>query len=680
MGRYRISADIGGTFTDFVFYDTQTGRFKAGKVLSTPKNRSDAIIKGITEELTDFSEIGFFVHGTTTGLNAVLERKGKRVALVTTKGFKDIYIIARGNKKELYNQRFRKVPPLLSRQDIFEVDERVLWDGAVETSLDAASVRAAAQAIAQGGYDSVAVCLLNSYRNPEHEQQVEEILRPLLPGAAISLSCVVAREWREYERTSTVVMNSYIAPIVKSYLENLEGRMRENGFAETIYIMQSGGGVITTDIAKTVPIQTLLSGPVGGAIGNNCIGDMLGYPNLVGVDMGGTSYDISLVVNGRPDVSTETELEGLPILTPMVNIYTIGAGGGSIAWVQNGGLRVGPISAGSDPGPACYGNGGTRPTITDADVVLGRIDPNGFLGGNMVLDKAAAVEAVAGIAEELGLTVEETADGICKVADAKMADAIRQITVRKGLDPREFVLVAYGGAGPMHACSTAAELGITTILVPEMPGTFSAWGMHQSDIRQDTVRTLTTDIAHVDPAAVAERFREMHAEVSQILRAQNIPDAETVFLMTADLRYNGQDATINVAFPANELTREALDSLRKDFDALHQSIHGHSNPREAVDLVNVRLTGLGRLKRIPKSKETVPTDTPPAPRVVSDVIFHNRAYRTGIYRRETLRYGHTFAGPAIIEELTTTTIVPPDYLVTVDPYNNLLITSTKEAE
>lgn len=679
MKKYRVSADIGGTFTDFVFYNLETGAFEAGKTLTTPKNLSDAIIKGIGDKLDDFSSIEYFVHGTTSGLNAVLMRRGARVALITTKGFRDIYILARGNRPELYNMRYRKPKPLINRTDIFEVNERILYDGAVETPLDIDSVIQVAEQINSGGYESVAVCLINSYRNSAHEQELKMLLEPLLNNIPVSLSCMVAREWREYERTSTVVMNSYIAPIVNDYLNEIESRMQEKKFSEKVYVMQSGGGVITADVAKEAPIQTLLSGPVGGAIGNNCLSEMLGYPNLIGIDMGGTSYDVSLIVNGRPDVSTETQLEGFPILTPMVNIFTVGAGGGSIAWIQNGGLRVGPISAGADPGPACYGNGGTQPTITDANVVLGRIDPNGFLGGNMVLDKAAAVAAVKTVADELGMSVEETADGICKVADAKMADAIRQITVRKGLDPREFVMVAYGGAGPMQACTTAEELGINRILVPEMPGTFSAWGMHQSDIRQDTVRTLTVDVSEVDPQIVRQAYDSMLEEVSQILRAQNINAENTEYIMTADLRYNGQDSTINVGFAGNDISRESLARLRSDFDATHQLVHEHCNPKEAVDLVNVRLTGLGKLERIAKRKCGLSGDPLPAPRKVGNVIFHGKSYQAKIFTRDSLRAGNRFSGPAIVEELTTTTVVPPEYDVYVDEYENLLI-SRREGE
>ncbi|GAW28861.1 hydantoinase/oxoprolinase family protein [Carboxydocella sp. ULO1] len=673
MRRYRVSADIGGTFTDFVFYDSVTGQYKAGKTLSTPKNLSDAIIKGITEELGDCANIDFFVHGTTAGLNAFLERRGAKVALITTKGFKDVYEIGRGNRPEMYNMYYRKPKPLVERKNVFEVMERVLFDGTVETPLDRSSVVQVAEEIKKGSFDSVAVILINAYKNPIHEIEIKEILQEIIPGTPISLSHKVAREWREYERTSTVVLNAYIAPIVQKYLDDLEKRMQEKGFKESVYIMQSGGGVITSVIAKDCPIQTLLSGPVGGAIGLNALCEMLGYKNLIGVDMGGTSYDVSIVVDGRPDVSTETNLEGFPILTPMVNIYTIGAGGGSIAWVEGGGMRVGPISAGADPGPACYGNGGQEPTITDANVVLGRIDPEGFLGGNMVLDKEAARKAVKRLADKLNLSIEEAAEGICNIADAKMADAIRQITVRKGIDPRQFILVAYGGAGPLHACLTAEELGITTILVPEMPGTFSAWGMHQSDIRQDAVRTFTNIIDNISEQSIIDVFAEMKEEVSAILLQQNISDEQTEYRMSADLRYLGQDHTLNVSFNDGKISADSLKKLRKAFDEFHESVYGHSSPDDPVEIVNVRLTGLGKLQRAPKEKVTTFVNTVPQPIKINKVIFYGKEFDTNFYDRSYLKPGQKFMGPAIIEELTSTTVVPPNYEINVDCFNNLLI-------
>ncbi len=672
--RYRVSADIGGTFTDLVFYDQVTGQYKAGKTLTTPKNLSDAVMNGIGAEIKDFSDIDFFVHGTTSGLNAFLERKGARVALMMTKGFRDVYEIARGNRPPMFDMRYRKPEPLLHPCDCFEVDERLLTDGREYRPVDRDSVKAAAEEIRKGDYTSVAVCLINAYENPAHELEVEKLLGEFLPGVPVSLSHRIAHEWREYERTSSTVINAYIAPIVQKYLELLEGRMRDRNFHKNVHIMQSGGGVITAGMAKEIPIQTLMSGPVGGAVGNQTYSRLLGYPNLIGVDMGGTSYDVSMIVDGHPDISNEVYLEGFPILVPMVNIHTIGAGGGSIAWIEAGGLRVGPSSAGAEPGPACYGRGGKNPTITDANVVLGHLDPDGFLGGGMKLDKEAAIEAMRTVAEPLNMTVEELAQGICEIADAKMADAIRQLTIRKGIDPREFVLVAFGGAGPMHACTTADELEIKRVLVPEMPGTFSAWGMLQSDIRQDLSRTYQHSLSKADASEVAEKFDEMMEEAMQLLRRQNITEEQAQFIRSADLRYIGQEYTVRVNFGPGPIDDGAMEQVKKSFHEQHLQIYGFNNPEGEVESVNLRLVGLGVLDKIPKQKAQQLCTETPKPERAQRALFKGVAYTANIYQRENLLPGQTFMGPAIVEELTSTTVVPPNWRVTIDPYNSMMIT------
>lgn len=675
--KYRVSADIGGTFTDLVFYDTETGAYLEGKTLTTPYDRSDAVIAGINEKISDYEDIDFFVHGTTSGLNAFLERKGERVAMLTTKGFRDVYEIARGNRPGLYDLRYKKPTPLVSRTDIFEISERMMASGQTLLPVDEASVASAAEEIKKGGYTSVAVCFINSYENPAHELEVEKMLAKYLPNCSVSLSHRVAREWREYERTSTTIINAYIAPIVQKYLETLERRMADNNFKKHVHVMQSGGGVITADIAKSVPIQTLLSGPVGGAVGNQSMSELLGYPNMIGVDMGGTSYDVSIVVDGKPDISSEVNLEGFPILVPMVNIYTIGAGGGSIAWIEAGGLRVGPQSAGADPGPACYGLGGTQPTITDANTVLGHLVPDGFLGGGMTLDKEAAIKAVETIAKPLGMTVNQTAEGICAIADAKMADAIRQLTIRKGIDPREFVLLAFGGAGPMQACSTADELEIERVLIPEMPGIFSAWGMLQSDIRQDLSRTMQCNLSRVDIDDIRVKFEEMTGEAMELLERQHIDRSQALFVRSADLRYLGQEYTVRVNFQDTVIDASAVETLKSTFHNLHQQIFGHSNAEGEVEIVNLRLVGLGRLDKITKRKSSEFSQEAPCPIKSQKAIFAGKEYDAQIYSRKALIPGQSFEGPAIVEELTATTVVPPSWKVYVDEYRNMLIKKQK---
>lgn len=677
MSKYRISADIGGTFTDLVFYDILTGNYTQGKVLSTPNNLSDAVMEAVDNRIDNYSQIEFFVHGTTVGLNAFLERKGSKVALITTKGFRDVYIIGRGNRKEMYNLFYKKPNNLLDRKDIFEVEERILSNGIIETKLNGNNLLNILNSIKNGGYNSIAVCLINSYVNPIHEIEIEKTAKENFSNVSISLSYKIAREWREYERTSTTVLNAYIAPIVQKYLEYLEKRLREKNFNKKIYIMQSGGGVMTTSIAKDSALQTLLSGPVGGAIGTKTLSEILNYNNLIAVDMGGTSYDVNIIVNGKPDITMETNLQGLPILVPMVNIYTIGAGGGSVAWIEGEGLRVGPKSAGANPGPACYGKGGKEPTITDANLVLGRIEPDGFLGGNMNLDKKSATKALKKIACKLNLSIRETAEGICKIADAKMADAIRQITVRKGIDPRKFILVAFGGAGPMHACLTAENLGIKTILIPDMPGIFSAWGMLQSDIRQDATRTLRSNPCSTMMKKMNEVYKEMEKEVLKKLLQQNVDEKQCEFRKIADTRYEGQEYTIRISFNSGVINSESVKEFIQKFHSYHQNIYGHNNLDGKIEIINLRLEGIGKLDKIPKRKSKKQSNNIAKPRKTTKVVFYSKEYETKIFERNKLKPGQIVIGPTIIEELTSTTVVPPGYKTTVDEYYNLLIEKVK---
>lgn len=669
----RIAMDIGGTFTDFVLFDPATRQYHTEKVSTTPGNLVDAILEGLKRLNRDLADVEFCVHGTTVGLNAFLQRRGSRVALITTEGFRDVYEIARGNRPEMYNIKYRKPDPLVKRKDVFEVVERVRYDGSVERPLDVSSLDGVVERIRKGDYESVAVALLHSYVNPSHEIAVRDYIRERLPGVSITLSHEVAREWREYERTSTSVMNAYVAPIVERYLVKLGSKVREMNLTEPLYIMRSNGGIMTDEVAKNNPIQTLLSGPVGGAVGGVDLAQDSGYENLILVDMGGTSFDVSMVIKSRPDVTTETNLEGFPVLTPMVNIHTIGAGGGSIAWLEGGGLRVGPVSAGADPGPACYGRGGVQPTITDANVVLGRIDPEHFLGGNMRLLPENSQKALKGISDKLGLSATEVAEGICDVANAKMADAIRQITVRKGIDPREFALVAFGGAGPMHAVFIAEELEMKKIVIPVTPGAFSAWGMLTTDIRHDEVGTFFRPAMGADLDEAEELFCSIERDVAGVLAQQKIPPERMEFIRSADMRYIGQEYTVNIPY-ADGGTKKVED-LISAFHARHLDIYGHNSPNEPVEFVNLRVAGLGKLdiERVKTYQEKA--SGAPKPRTTVPVIFNGKEHQTAMYNRADLSHGHCFSGPAIVEELTATTVVPPGYRVSVAETGALEITS-----
>lgn len=673
MSRYRISVDIGGTFTDFVFYDSVKKTYKEGKILTTRENLSEAIINGLDMKISDYSEIAFFVHGTTVGLNAFLERRGARVAIVTTEGFRDIYELARGDRPEMYNRFYKKPTPLVKRNDVYEIRERILYDGQVAIALDIKNVREISSKLALNKYDSIVICLINAYVNPEHENKVYKIMKKLLPDIQITMSHAVASEWREYERTSTATINAYIAPIVKEYLTSLESQMKANNYHRPIHIMQSNGGLMTSDIAKEKPIFTLMSGPVGGAIAKNALFETLGYRNLIGIDMGGTSFDVSMLIEEKPDLSTETYLEGFPILSPMVNVYTIGAGGGSLVTLEGNGLRVGPKSAGSNPGPACYGRGGTLATVTDANLVLGRIDAKNFLGGMMTLDVFAARKAIQDIADKIGLDLNSTAEGICQIANANMAGIIRQITVRKGIDPRDFAIVAFGGAGPMHAVFIAEELGIRTVLVPQMPGAYSAWGMHQCDLRQDSARTYRKNLEFADPESIRDLYDQMKKEVVDILLKQNIGVERIVYEKTVDMRYIGQDYTLNVEFNTSEITKSSIEELKQVYNTYHQQVYGHHNPNGAIETVNIRLAGIGLIDRIAKVPMQEKENPLILPYKMASVIFSNQHYETGIFRRNCLPPGTNVDGPAIIEELSSTTVLPPGYSMHVDGYENMVI-------
>ncbi|MGH6644114.1 MAG: hydantoinase/oxoprolinase family protein, partial [Bradyrhizobium sp.] len=488
--------------------------------------------------------MGFFAHGTTAGLNALLERRGVKASLVTTEGFRDVYEMGRSERVEMYDPAYHRQPRLIPRSAVFEASQRTLADGTVSKPVDLDTTADLVAAIKAGGFESVAICFLHSYTNPSEEERLANHLREQLPNLPVSVSHEIANEWREYERTSTVVMNAYIAPIVERYLEQLEVRMTEDGLGEPIHIMQSNGGVMTAATARRHPLRTLLSGPVGGAIGGQAVGAQIGNGNVLTIDMGGTSFDVSIVVDGQLEVANETEIEGFPLLTPMVNIHTIGAGGGSVAFAEAGGLRVGPRSAGSVPGPAAYGRGGTEPTVTDANVLLGRLSASDFLGGGMTLDVAAAETAHQELSQALGIDPLDLAEGIIDIVNAKMANAIRTITVARGIDPRGFALTAFGGAGPLHAAFLAEELEIPSFVVPANPGIFSAGGMLRTDIRHDLVQSFYRPAETLQSAELQTAVDGLRERAIASLAEEHIAEADMSFTVLADMRYVGQEYVV----------------------------------------------------------------------------------------------------------------------------------------
>jgi N-methylhydantoinase A len=675
MGKYRVAMDIGGTFTDFVVVDEAGERTSSGKVSSTPGNPAEGVIEGLKQFVSEPGEIGFIVHGTTVGLNAFLERKGTRVLLLMTEGVRDAYSIARHDRKELYALQYRKPERLVPRRDVLEVRERLRWDGSVDTPVDSESLRPIVDRIKAEGVEAVAVCFLHSYTNPEHELEAREILERECPGLSITLSHEIAREWREYERASSAVMNAYIAPKVGGYLGDLESDLGGMDVRATLHVMQSNGGITTARKARQQPIQTLLSGPVGGTIGGAALSRAASRPNLVCVDMGGTSFDMSLIVDGSPSVSSETELEGLPVLMPLVDINTIGAGGGSLAWLEAGGLRVGPQSAGADPGPACYGRGGTEPTVTDANLFLGRLDPDYFLGGAMTLDEQAARSALRSIAEELSLDETGFAEGVLAIINATMADAMRTITVKEGIDPRDYSVVAFGGAGPMHAVWLAEELGIGEVVVPWSPGTFSAWGMLQTDMRHDLAETFYRPLEGLDAGEVAEVYSRLESEGRDLLDAEGIGEDELYFARSADMRYVGQEYSVLVDIPAEV----DLDGIVSDFHDAHRVRYGHSTPGAPVEFVNLRVAALGRIRAGVVPYEPPSGDEDPL-LGRRQVTFDGEPHESPVLLRARLVPGDAREGPAVIEEDSATTVVPPGHSFEVSELGDLLITGSRGRE
>lgn len=672
MSRYRVSVDIGGTFTDFVVYDEEKEYAFTGKVLSTPDDPARGVITGLTDLIGYLGQIAFLVHGTTVGLNAFLERRGARVLLVTTAGFHDIYTIARGDRKKLYALQYRKPEPLIPPRDIHTVRERVRWDGSVQEELHCEGFEPVIEKIRTEGIKAVAICFLHAYVNPEHELQARKLLQERVPGLSISLSHEIAREWREYERSSSAVLNAYVAPIVERYLSSLVLQGRARGLRSTLYVMQSNGGVMTATAARSLPVQTFLSGPVGGTIGGQALSQALNRPNLLCVDMGGTSFDASLIINGQPSFSTETALEGLPVLMSLVDIHTIGAGGGSLAWLEAGALRVGPRSAGADPGPACYGLGGTQPTVTDANLFLGRMNPGYFLGGHMKLDEQAAGKSIRGVADQLGLTAEALAEGMLAVINAKMADAMRTITVKQGIDPREYSLVAFGGAGPMHAVALAEELDIKEVIVPWAPGTFSAWGMLQTNVRHDLTQTFYQTMRATTREDLEGVYGQLEGQGRAILHSEEVPGEHMGFLRTADMRYIGQEYSVNVPV-SFENGEDGLEALTTRFHDAYKTHYGHSTPGAPIEFVNLRMAAFGKLERHSAGfrpvEEEQGYDTS-----TRDVIFQGQAVPAQFYRRERLPIGMVMAGPHVIEEETATTVVPPGWISRVDELGNIIIT------
>ena len=672
----RVGVDIGGTFTDVVA--VRDGAVTVTKSPSTPDDPEQGVLDGLeeSEDAADYEpgDVDFFSHGTTVATNAVLEGTWADTALVTTEGFRDALEIGRQDRPDIYDFDAEKAEPVVPRDRRFTVPERLDERGTVLRELDEDAVREVATAIDDTGVSAVAVCLLFAFENPAHERRVTEILREELPDASISRSSAVLPEIREYERSVTTSLNAALKPVMTSYVGNLEHEVRERGVDVGVKLMQSNGGLIDADAARSRPVNTLLSGPAGGVQGATHVADRAGYEDLVTMDMGGTSCDVSLVQDGEPVVSTDVAVGDYTVGVPMIDIHTVGSGGGSVAWVDAGGaLRVGPRSAGADPGPICYGRGGERPTTTDAHLLLGRIDPEGFLpeDRDVAVDDVRA--AFADLGDRLGMTPEETAQGVLDVANANMARALRVVSVERGHDPREFALVAFGGAGPLHAPTLAAELDVPTVLVPRTAGALSALGLLISDVGYDYSQSMVRPWGAVDAATVAGAFADLRAEGDDELAGEGIAPERREFERVADLRYAGQSFDVSVPVPEGEIDADALETIEERFHDRHESRYGHADPEEPVELVTLRLHARGVVDS--PSTAAVSTAGTVADAVAErrEVRFDGDAYDVPIYDRALLPAGGAFDGPAVVEGPESTVVLRPGQSAGVDPDGTLVV-------
>jgi N-methylhydantoinase A len=684
MARYRVTVDTGGTFSDFVHLNEQTGEISIAKIASTPDDPSRAILAGLDALLasvTEADEIGYFCHGTTVGTNALLEGKGVRTALLVTEGFRGIYPVgeqARPYGTAIFDVMYDKPAPLVPSRLTGEVKERIDFRGNVLRPLDETALRESVRALKAQNIESIAVCLLFSFLHPEHEARVRDIVLEEIPGCSVSLSCEVLPQIREYYRLSTTVINAYLQPILARYIAQLDRRLATAGIVtRQKYIMQSNGGMATFAAAARRAVTTVLSGPAGGVTAGVLACGMSGSANIITFDMGGTSCDVALIRDGEPLLSSRGKIEGRDLAVPMLDINTVSAGGGTLATVDRFGvLQVGPQSAGAVPGPACYGRGGEAPTITDCNLVLGYLGEDNFLGGRMRLDAAKARAAIeAAVAKPLGLDVAEAAEGIVRVIDVKMEEAIKAISTMRGHDLRDFMLLAFGGAGPLHAGRIFRDLGMAGVIVPLYPGVFSAIGLLMSDVKHDYVRSKLSPLSEVAPADVNGMFERMVAQALEELRDDGFAADHIRIERALDMRYAGQGYEIAVPCPVQPLQEADLKQLRTTFDQQHQAMFGHMAPQEPVEIVSFRVRGIGLVPPVEMPKfKPAGTTLRDARRELRHVRFDGRELDCPVYQRERLDVGLTVAGPAVLDQFDCTTVICPGQTARVDEWKNLIVT------
>ena len=682
---FRVGFDVGGTFTDFVL-QAPSGELTTGKRLTTYPDPSAACLAGLDELIeragVSWAELSQAVHGTTLGSNVVIERKGQGVGLLTTRGFRDVLIIGREKRYQVYDLQIEKPSPLIARRFIGEVTERVLADGSVRTPLDEADARRAIRALAARGVTTLAICLLHAYVNPAHEKRLAALAAEEAPHLTVTLSHEVSPTFREYERTSTTVVNAYVMAAIREYLHGLGVALDERGYRGRLFVMQSSGGVATAEAMERYPVRMIESGPAAGALMAAAYGELTGHRDLIAFDMGGTTAKLALIENGRPFTTTAFELHrvnnapgsGLPMNIQAIDLVEIGAGGGSIARPRLGVIAVGPESASSTPGPVCYGRGGEAPTVTDANLVLGYLNPDYFAGGAMRLHPGAAARAIEDmLARPLGLSLEQTAWGIHAIVNTNMELATRVVSIERGRDPRGLTFVAFGGAGPVHGCRLAQALGVPRVILPAAAGVTAAIGLLAAEVRFDVSRTYVRRLDALEPARLDAMYGEMGTQAMEVVRDSAVGGAVTV-VRSVDARYVGQGYELTVPVPAGPLDAAALGRVRASFDEIYAARYGYAQPAEPVEVVTWKLSAIGGAPRVTLAKAA----TSP---VAGGLKGRRRAYfpEAGgwidcpIYDRYKLAAGLEIAGPAIVEERESTSVLPPGAVATVDEYANLVV-------
>ena len=678
---YRIGVDVGGTFTDFSIYNTISRKLIHYKRSSTPDDPSCSIVTGLAEilekENIQAADIEYLANGTTVATNALIEKKGDTIGLITTYGFKDLMEIGDQKRPSLYDLLRPKPVSLIHPGARWEVHERILYDGSIRQPLQEQDVLDGIAHFKKMGIRSIAVCTLFSFLNPIHEQKIREIIRREYPEAYVSISSDLVHEFREYARMSTTVLNAYLGPIMKEYVENFRESIKGAGVSVSPFVTQSNGSIISIDETIDCPIRTAVSGPSAGVIGAARIGKQCGLNSLITFDMGGTSIDVSLIQDGKANVSFERMVEGYPARIPMIDIVTVGAGGGSLACVDEGGvLKVGPRSAGAKPGPACYCRGGEEPTVTDANLILGKLNPKRILGGRMSIDEKRSISVIKKvICQKTDLSIEDAAAGIITVVNSNMVRAIRAVSVERGYDPRQFTLVAFGGAGPLHACEVAEEIGIRQVLFPPSPGTLCSLGLLMADTQFDLSRSRLTIVNEQNLSIINNLLADLALEGQQLLNTQKIPELRRRFQFGFDCRYEHQNYELTISINKGKLNESDLNELKKAFGNAHEHAYGYQDKERPVQIVNYRLSAIGlsdkpQIGHIQECSASVPKENE-----VRQVRFEKQCkfIETPVYLRDDLPSDCILQGPAIIEQMDSTCVIPPGWTALSDQYGNILV-------